>query len=105
MGVPGEVVTPVGVSARIAGSVWFVTFVTVGELWQGADARSWGRQTRDELDDFLAHTVVIDSDDGVSPNGDGRLPPPGADRDPDRRTTRGSPHAVSRAGCHSPRTT
>ena len=53
-------------SARLAGAVWFVTFVTVGELWQWADARSWGRQTRAELDDWLAHTVVIDSNDDIS---------------------------------------
>lgn len=32
-------------SARLAGAVWFVTFVTVGELWQRADARSWGRES------------------------------------------------------------
>ena len=33
---------------------------------QWADARSWAWQARDELDDFLAHAVIIDSDDGVS---------------------------------------
>lgn len=53
-------------SARIAGSVWFVSFVTVGELWQWADARSWGRRSRAELEVFLARTVVIDSDEVVS---------------------------------------
>lgn len=53
-------------SARLSGAVWFVTFVTVGELWQWADARSWGWQTREGLEDWLSHTVVIDSDDGVS---------------------------------------
>lgn len=53
-------------SARIAGAVWFVSFVTVGELWQWADARSWGRRSRDELSVFLARTVVIDSDELVS---------------------------------------
>jgi predicted nucleic acid-binding protein len=53
-------------TARIAGAVWFVSFVTVGELWQWADARSWGRRSRSELDHFLARTVVIDSDESVS---------------------------------------
>lgn len=41
-------------SVRLAGSIWFVTFVTVGELWQWAEIRSWGRRTLAELDDWLA---------------------------------------------------
>jgi predicted nucleic acid-binding protein len=53
-------------SARLAGYAWSVSFVTVGELWLWAETRSWGRRTRDELDDWLAHVVVIDSDENVS---------------------------------------
>lgn len=55
-------------TARIAGAAWFVSFVTVGELWQwaDADARSWGRRSRAELEHFLDRTVVIDSDEVVS---------------------------------------
>lgn len=53
-------------SARIAGAVWFVSFVTVAELWQWADARSWGRRSRTELERFLSQTVPIDSDSVVS---------------------------------------
>lgn len=52
--------------AKLSGYAWSVSFVTVGELWLWADARSWGRQTRTQLDDWLAHVVVIDSDDDVS---------------------------------------
>lgn len=52
--------------ARLAGYSWSVSFVTVGELMLWADARSWGRETRAELDDWLAHVVVIDSDEAVS---------------------------------------
>ncbi len=43
-----------------------MSFVTMGELWQWADARSWGRRSRDELDAFLARMVVIESDELVS---------------------------------------
>lgn len=53
-------------TARITGAVWFVSFVTVGELWQWADARSWGRRSRAELEHFLDRTVAIDSDEVVS---------------------------------------
>jgi predicted nucleic acid-binding protein len=53
-------------SATLAGYAWSVTFVTVGELWQWADARSWGRRSRAELADWLAHVVVVDSDDNVA---------------------------------------
>jgi toxin FitB len=53
-------------TARVAGAVWFVSFVAVGELWQWADARSWGRRSRAELEHFLDRIVVIDSDELVS---------------------------------------
>jgi predicted nucleic acid-binding protein len=52
--------------ARLSGYAWSVTFVTVGELWQWADARSWGRRSRGELEAWLARVVVIDSDDAVA---------------------------------------
>jgi toxin FitB len=55
-----------GLNARLAGAVWFVTFVTVGELWQWADTRSWGAPARRQLEQLLARTVVIDSDEAVS---------------------------------------
>ena len=30
-------------AARLTGTAWCVTFVTVGELWQWATTRSWDR--------------------------------------------------------------
>ena len=36
-------------AARLTGLAWCVTFVTVGELWQWAEARSWGPRTREHL--------------------------------------------------------
>jgi toxin FitB len=52
--------------ARLSGYAWSVTFVTVGELWRWADARSWGRQSRSQLAAWLDRVVVIDSDELVS---------------------------------------
>jgi toxin FitB len=53
-------------AARLTGTAWCVTFVTVGELWQWAVTRSWGTRTRDELDQWLGRVVVLDSDDATS---------------------------------------
>jgi predicted nucleic acid-binding protein len=43
-----------------------VTFVTVGELWQWATMRSWGRRTREELEEWLSGVVKLDSDPVIS---------------------------------------
>jgi toxin FitB len=51
---------------HLEGRIWCVTFVTVGELWQWAEMRSWGPSTRDHLDRWLSRVVVLDSDDDVS---------------------------------------
>jgi toxin FitB len=40
--------------------------VTVGELWQWAEIRRWGRRTRDQLEEWLSHVVILDSDETVS---------------------------------------
>ena len=53
-------------AARLTGLAWCVTFVTVGELWQWAEARSWGPRTREHLARWLSRVVVIDSDEDVS---------------------------------------
>lgn len=53
-------------AAKLTGAVWCVTFVTVGELWQWASIRSWGRLTREQLEQWLERVVVVDSDDAVS---------------------------------------
>jgi len=49
-------------AARLTAVAWCVTFVTVGELWQWATMRSWGRRTRQELEDWLSGVVKLDSD-------------------------------------------
>jgi predicted nucleic acid-binding protein len=43
-----------------------VTFVTVGELWQWATMRSWGRRTREVLEEWLSGVVKLDSDPVIS---------------------------------------
>jgi toxin FitB len=43
-----------------------VTFVTIGELTQWADLRSWGRQSWGELDDWLSSVLVLEYDDTVA---------------------------------------
>lgn len=51
---------------RLAGRDLAVTFVTVGELWRWAEARSWGGRPRDQIVDWLDRIAVIDSDGEVS---------------------------------------
>ena len=53
-------------AARLTAVAWCVTFVTVGELWQWATLRSWGRRTRQELEDWLSGVVKLDSDPVIS---------------------------------------
>ncbi|MDQ2708279.1 MAG: type II toxin-antitoxin system VapC family toxin [Actinomycetota bacterium] len=53
-------------AAKLIGTTWCVTFVTVGELWQWAEIRHWGSRTREQLEDWLSHVVVLDSDETVS---------------------------------------
>ena len=53
-------------AARLTGMAWCVTFVTVGELWQWATTRSWGRRTREDLELWLGRVVVLNSDDATA---------------------------------------
>jgi predicted nucleic acid-binding protein len=53
-------------AGKLTGPTWCVTFVTVGELWQWATMRSWGPRTRQELEQWLARVVVLDSDEPTS---------------------------------------
>src|SRR5437667_8039567 len=53
-------------AAKLTGTAWCVTFVTVGELWQWAATRSWGPRTREQLEQWLSRVVVLDSDDAIS---------------------------------------
>jgi predicted nucleic acid-binding protein len=50
----------------LIGVTWCVTFVTVAELWQWAEIRHWGLRTREQLQDWLANVVILDSDEDVS---------------------------------------
>ena len=59
--IKGKVGDPL--AARLTGLAWCVTFVTVGELWQWAAARSWGPRTREQLEQWLGRVVVLHSDD------------------------------------------
>lgn len=52
--------------AKLTDRVWCVTFVTVGELWQWAEMRSWGPRSRDDLDSWLRSVVVLPYTDQVS---------------------------------------
>src|SRR5260370_3926971 len=54
------------VAVKLTGLAWCVTFVTVGELWQWASARGWGRLAREGLEHWLDRVVVLHSDDAVS---------------------------------------
>lgn len=51
---------------RLLGRIWCVTFVTVAELWQWAELRSWGPDRKAELDQWLSDVVVLPSDAEVS---------------------------------------
>jgi hypothetical protein len=51
---------------RLLGRIWCVTFVTVAELWQWAELRSWGPDRRAELDRWLSDVVVLPSEAEVS---------------------------------------
>ena len=51
---------------RIAGRVWLVAFVTVGELWQWAELRSWGANRRGDLEKWLASVVVLPAGESVA---------------------------------------
>jgi predicted nucleic acid-binding protein len=53
-------------AARLTGQAWCVAFVTVGELWQWASARGWGRQAREGLERWLDRVIVLHSDDAIS---------------------------------------
>ena len=53
-------------SARLLGRIWCVTFVTVGELWQWAEVRTWGPARCDALAAWLADVIVLPSSDQVS---------------------------------------
>lgn len=57
---------PAWVNRRIAGQRVWLTFVTVGELWTWAEARSWGTTNRVRLTAWVARRPLIPFDDEVA---------------------------------------
>jgi predicted nucleic acid-binding protein len=47
--------------ALLRGRTRYLSFVTVGELWFGAELRRWGPAHRARLAQFLQHYIVIQS--------------------------------------------
>lgn len=87
---------------RLAGPVWAVTFVTVGELWKWAELRSWGVQSRSWLETWLSRVVILLYNTKVSRTW-GEIAAAAQRRSgvagPCRSTTRGSRRAAWRASC------
>lgn len=48
-------------AARLAGKVWCVTFVTIGEMTQWARLRNWSPRNQATLESWLSGLAVIDS--------------------------------------------
>jgi predicted nucleic acid-binding protein len=46
---------------RLAGALWCVTFVTVGEMTQWADLRNWSPRNQGALEVWLAERVLLDA--------------------------------------------
>jgi predicted nucleic acid-binding protein len=53
-------------TGHLLNAAWCVTFVTVGELWQWAETRNWGRTAKGRLQSWLDGVIVIDSDEDVA---------------------------------------
>jgi predicted nucleic acid-binding protein len=58
--------TPSWVNRYLLGARVWLTFVTVGELWKWAEARSWGQHNRDELGAWISRRPVLPCDDPVA---------------------------------------
>jgi toxin FitB len=52
---------PAGLASRLTGHTWCITYVTVGEMTQWAQLRSWGTRNRGALDVWLDALVLINS--------------------------------------------
>ena len=52
---------PAGLTSRLTGHTWCITYVTVGEMTQWAQLRSWGTRNRCALDTWLDALVLINS--------------------------------------------
>jgi predicted nucleic acid-binding protein len=47
--------------ARLAGKLWCITFVTVGEMTQWAHLRSWSPRNRRALEAWLSERVLLNA--------------------------------------------
>jgi len=47
---------------HLSGKILAISFITVGELWAGAEHAGWGEQRRKELESALRNFVVIPYD-------------------------------------------
>ncbi len=52
---------PVDLVPLLVDRIWCVTYVTIGEMTQWAELRSWGARNRGALDHWLGSFVVINS--------------------------------------------
>lgn len=52
--------------ARLAGKLWCITFVTVGEMTQWAQLRSWSPRNQAALDAWLSDRVLLEGSTDVA---------------------------------------
>src|SRR5215472_527405 len=81
---------PPQVLARLIGKQPCVTFVTVGELTQGAELRQWGRRNRDALERWLGGVIVLPYSAEAAGCGGGSRRPRSGRGEPGQRMTPGS---------------
>jgi len=55
---------PDGMQQHVVNKDLCITFVTIGELWQGATKANWSRSRRKELQDYLRTKYVVLPYDG-----------------------------------------
>jgi predicted nucleic acid-binding protein len=57
---------PASMAVRLAGTLPYITFVTLGELTQWAELRHWGPRTRAGLDEWLSGVGFLEYDREVA---------------------------------------
>lgn len=72
---------PSTLAARLAGTLPYITFVTLGELTQWAELRNWGERSRAGLEAWLSCVGFLEYDREVARTG-GRLSARGHQRAP-----------------------
>jgi predicted nucleic acid-binding protein len=51
---------PTTMAARLAGKLWCVSVVTVGEMTQWAELRAWGPRNKAGLEDWLSRLAILE---------------------------------------------